>query len=143
MEEPAADVGAIHDLRRAARREIEPLSRPGEGAVEQVGFPLLDLGPYRIRPRPVEKQRKAVRIAYGQGAQHQAVEDREQRCIGANSKCQYQSDDGSEARVPKALPDAISQVLSEFVGQEVPAHPCLLPRPLIAAVSPRVFQISE
>ena len=50
LEEPAADVRAVYRFGLTAGRQVEPLRRPGERAVEQLGLPHLDLVPDWIRP---------------------------------------------------------------------------------------------
>ena len=53
VEEASADVGAVHGHEPAALREVEALTGPGEGAVEQVVRACADLLPDGIRPRSV------------------------------------------------------------------------------------------
>src|SRR6185503_12219263 len=50
LEEPAADVRAVYRFGLTTGRQVEPLRRPGERALEQLGLPHLDLVPDWIRP---------------------------------------------------------------------------------------------
>ena len=65
-------------------------------------------------------------IAHGQRAQDQAVEDREQGRVRADAERERQHGDGRDARIPRALAEAIPQVPRELIHQKVPAHSCLL-----------------
>ena len=50
VEEPAADVRAVHGFGLTAGRQVEPLGGPRERAVEQLGLACPDLVPDRIGP---------------------------------------------------------------------------------------------
>ena len=92
---------------------------------------------------PLRSSARAAGIAHRQRPQDQAVEDREQRRVGADAERERQHDDGREAGISSNLPDAVPEILCELVDQEVPPHPGLLALVLIAAVAPRVRQITE
>ena len=98
VEEPPAYVCAVDGHGSAALREVEALARPRKGAVEQLVLAGPDLLPHGIRPGAVGEQREAGRIADGQRAQDQAVEDREQRRVGADAERERADDREREAR---------------------------------------------
>src|SRR6185295_19352194 len=120
-----------------------PLAGPRERPVEQPGLACPDLVPDRIRPGPVEEQREAAGVADGQGPEDQAVEDREERRVGADAERERHHGDGGKAGTSSKLADAVPQILREFIDDEVPAHPRLLALVLMAAVAPCVFPITE
>src|SRR6476620_12268150 len=73
VEEVPADVCAVHHHDPAALRDVEALTGPCEGAVEQVACTRPDLLPYGVRPRSVLEQRQASRIPHRQRAHDEAV----------------------------------------------------------------------
>jgi hypothetical protein len=119
-----------------AGRQVGPLGRPGERAVEQLGLARHDLVPDRIRPRAVSEERETAGIAHRQRPQDQAVEDRKQGRVRADAERERQHGDGREARIPSYLAEAVPEIVCELVHQEVPSHPCLLALVLIAAMAP-------
>ena len=86
VEETAADVCAGDRIDAAGLREIEPLDRPGGGALEQAGLPVADLLPDRIGPIGATDDHQLLRLADRQGPEHEAVEDREERGIRADAE---------------------------------------------------------
>ena len=97
VEEAPADIGAVHGHPSTALRNVEALTRPGEGAVEEIRFARLDLLPDRVGPRSGGEEREASWIPHSQRAHDEAVEDREQRRIGADPERERTDHDGGEA----------------------------------------------
>jgi hypothetical protein len=86
VEEPAARERAVRELALAAHRQVEARAGPGERAVEQLVLPIADLFPDRIRPRAAVDLDQALGFVHGQRLVDEAVEDREQRGIGAHAE---------------------------------------------------------
>ena len=115
IKESSTYVCAVDGLCAAATREIEGLGRPRERAGEQLGLPRPNLLPHGIGPRSVGQQREAGRVADGQRPKNQAVEDREQRRVGADAERQRTDDGECESgalaqatpRVANVLPHAV------------------------------------
>jgi len=53
---------AVDWIRRPGGREVQPLARPCEGAVEQIRLPFANLFPDRIGPVVAGKHREAMRF---------------------------------------------------------------------------------
>ena len=91
------------------RVEVEVLAGPGERVAENVVPPLADLFPDRVGPRPVIDHDQLRRFAHGQRLEDQAVEDREERGVGADSQRQRQygndRDDGTGAQRAERVAD--------------------------------------
>ncbi len=105
VEEPAACVGAVRELALAAHRQVEARAAPGERAVEQLVLPIADLLPDRIRPRAAVDLDEALGLVHGQRLVDEAVEDREERGIGAHAERERQHrDDGDDGRGPQRAP---------------------------------------
>ena len=101
VEEPSARVQAVDELGLSRRRGVEAVGRPCGRAVEE-GRTVTNLFPDRIRPRVavlVEgDDRELLRRLHRQRPQHQRVEDRKNRRVGADPQRERQDRDGGDDR---------------------------------------------
>jgi hypothetical protein len=109
-------MGTVHKCALPPARHIESLVGPREGAVEQIVLTSLDLRPNRVGPRSIEEQRQTAWVAHRQRAQDEAVEDREQRCIGADAERQTRNRDEREPGVLTQATNRDSDVLPQLIN---------------------------
>ncbi len=98
VEEPAADVGAVHELGLAARRQVELFRSPCEGAFEQVLLTGLDFVPDGIRPGSALELHERAGFAHGQRSKHESVEDRKEGGVGPDPEGQREDGQGADQR---------------------------------------------
>ena len=111
--------------------QVEPggKDRPGQGTAKRLG-PLADLFPHQV----VEACRIPFRDRAGrrddpellgsghrQGAQQQAVDDAEDRGVGADREGQRQDGDGGEARRASEGAHGVARIVPEIVETRFPA----------------------
>ena len=115
VEESATRPHALDELGGAAARQIEARVGPGDGAIGPLVLPVAQLLPDRIGPRPVVEQHQALRLADRQRLQQDAVDEREDRAVGADAK--GEGGDGDERERGAAAKDAqaVAQVLGNLV----------------------------
>ena len=115
VEERAAREEAGDDLGFPALREIEARVGERRRALQELVLPIADLLPDRVRPRAARKAHEADGLAHGQGAQDQAVHEREDRGVGADAQGQRQDRDEGEGRAAAQDADAVREVLAEVL----------------------------
>ncbi len=102
LEETAARHDAVGVVRLAAARQVEAGRAIGEGPVEQLGIARAQLLPQRVGPgRPLlagQQLDEMLGLLDRQGAQHQRVDDREDRRVGADAERQGEDGDRRDHR---------------------------------------------
>ena len=125
VEEAAAGQDPLHELGLSARREVESGVAAGHGTVEEAVLALADLLPDGVRPGTALQPHELSRVAHGKGAQDQAVEEREDRRVGADAQGQRQrgdeGEDGALAEHACAVAQVLAEVLEEAGAARVPA----------------------
>ena len=115
LEETAADPQAVNRLRWPSSRKVEAIVGPRHGAVEQRRLAGANLFPDRVRPGTALDNREAIGCPDGKRANQQAVDQREDRRVGADAERQREDGDGREDGRLGQHSHAVTDVLPDLL----------------------------
>ena len=110
VEHAAADPGPVHGIGRATLGEVEACGAPGKGAVTDFSRAAAHGLPDRIRPVALCEEGELLRIVDRQRLQHEAVQDREESGVRANTEGERQHRDRRHDRCGSERPPGIAEV---------------------------------
>ena len=122
LEESTTRPDALDELGGTAARQVEARVGPGDGAIGPLVLPVAQLFPDRIGPRPVVQQHEPLGLADRQGLQQDAVDEREDRAVGADAKGEGGHGDQRERGTAAQDAQAVAHVLGDLVEPARAAH---------------------
>ncbi len=115
VEESAARPDALGELGGAAARQVEAGVGPGDGAIGPLALPVAKLFPDRIGPRPVVEQHQPLGLADRERLQQDAVDEGEDRAVGADAEGERGHGDQRERGAAAQDAQTVAHVLRELV----------------------------